>query len=39
MPISYNGFCALGGLTNKKLSTKAIYHGKYFMYIKYYLIQ
>lgn len=35
--ISYKGFCALGGLSNPRLFTKAVYLGKYYMYTAYYL--
>ena len=36
MEISYLGFCALGGLTNPKCSTRAVYIGKYYMHTVYY---
>ena len=35
-PISYLGFCALGGLTNPNTCTRNIYLGKYYMYTVYY---
>lgn len=36
MPISYEGFCALGGLTNPHCWTRNIYLGKHFMYTAYF---
>lgn len=36
--ISYNGFCALGGLTNPRLFTRPIYNGRHFMYTAYFVM-
>lgn len=36
MPITYNYFYMLGGLTNPRCWTRAIYNGKHFMYTEYY---
>lgn len=33
--LTYNGFCALGALTNPKLFTRAIYIGKHFSHTIY----
>jgi hypothetical protein len=37
MEISYKGFCALGGLTNPRLFSRAMRNGTH-VYIKYYLV-
>ena len=36
MRITYLYFCTLGGVSNPKCSTRAIYLGKYYMYTAYY---
>lgn len=36
MEISYKGFCALGGLTNPRLSRRVCWNGSH-SYIKYFL--
>jgi hypothetical protein len=35
--ITYAGFCALGGLTNPRLHTRAVYLGEHFMFTTYWL--
>lgn len=35
--ITYAGFCALGVLTNPRLSTRAVYLGKWYMHTTYWL--
>lgn len=35
--ISYLGFCALGGLTNPRLFTRAVYLGKHYMHTTYWM--
>lgn len=37
MQISYLGFCVLGGLTNPRLYTRAIYLGKHYRHTEYYI--
>jgi len=37
MTITYDYFCALGGLTHPRTWTRAIYLGKHFMYTEYHL--
>lgn len=37
MQISYRGFCALGGLTNPRLSTRAEYLGAWFHQTTYWM--
>lgn len=36
--ITYHGFCALGGLTNPRLFTRAVYLGKWYMHTTYWMI-
>jgi hypothetical protein len=36
--ISYRGYCALGGGSNPKLFTRAVYLGKHFMHMTYWLV-
>ena len=35
--ISYLGFCALGGLTDPRLFTRAVYTGKWFSHMTYWM--
>mgnify|MGYP003521570396 FL=1 len=35
--ITYRGFCALGGLTNPRLSTRAVNLGKGYMHTTYWM--
>lgn len=35
--ITYLGFCALGGLTNARLSSSQVYLGKHYMHTTYWL--
>jgi len=36
LQISYNGFCALGGLKNPFCFTKAVYLGSHYIHTEYY---
>lgn len=36
--ISYLGFCALGGLTNPRLFTRAVYLGNHYMHTTYWCV-
>ena len=38
MQITYKGYCALGGASNPKLASRAIYLGKHVMHMSYWLI-
>ena len=36
--ISYDGFCALGALTNPRLFTRAVYLGKHYVFHTYWYL-
>lgn len=36
--ITYAGYCALGGASNPRLMSRAIYNGAHYMHHEYYLM-